>query len=571
MKKTLLFTLTTLVLMALSSCCKHEMAVTQDKLLPSCTETGYTGDLYCPECDKIITEGESIPAAGHIGERVGVKETSCAEEGYTGDICCASCGITLETGESIEKLPHTEELRNQKDPTCAEEGYTGDTWCSVCGKKLESGTDIEKLPHTEKRINETEPTCTNPGDTGDVVCTVCNETLEYGKWINQLPHNWTAVNAIPSTCIKQGYEGDLTCRDCGKEQMGSRLPVTDHSFTDGVCTICGWLLPGLYVDDELILTWEELKEYNYVYVSNGQLKSTQGNFQGGKLVIGEDVTYIDGNYSTGLKNANASEVWFPRSITELGNYLFYDIFGNHVLTDVVMYCQITELMKSTFYNCAALERIVLPDSIRWIGADAFDGCTSLKYVDWPESLEYIGREAFWSCQLTSIDLPEGVTEISQYAFAQNPIQTIKLPSTLRTLEFRTFYECKQLQSVDMSACENLTYLESAMFIDCVNLREVKLPPNLTGMDSGIFRGCTSLRRLSLPDGFTSINLNPYYATFGDCSINEIVIPKSLITIGDLNGCPITSIKYRGSEAQWKMTTGYGNFPNATIEYNYTGE
>lgn len=527
MKRKSLFALAVFMMLTLSSCgCKHESAALQDDADATCTEDGYTGDIYCPECEQIITVGEVIPAFGH-----------------------------------------TEDLRNAEEATCSKEGYTGDIYCVTCGEQLEKGYSIETLPHSKERINVVEATCTNPGNTGDVICTVCGTTIENGEWINQLPHEWETANPIPPTCIKEGYEGDLTCKNCGKEQQGGSVPVTDHSFTDGVCTICGWLTPGLYIDNELILTWDELKEYGYVTVNNGQLKATQGNFQNGKLIIGEDVTYIDGNYSEGFREANVTEIWIPRTVTKLGNYLIY---RNNTITDIVMYCQVNELTESSFYGCRTLKNIILSDSIKYINKSAFADCSSLINIQWPTSLEYIGRDAFQGSGLKKVVLPEGVKEIGNDAFSNSAITAIELPSTLENMGGGVFGYCENLVSIDMSACEKLTYLKELMFIDCVKLTNVMLPPNLKTMDGRMFMRCESLHSIELPEGLTSINTNPYYATFLDSSITEIVIPKSLITIDDLGGCPITSIKYLGSEAQWKMTTGYGNFSNATVEYNYSG-
>lgn len=522
-----------LIALTLSACgCKHETAFVRDALEATCTEDGYTGDRYCPECEKIIEKGEALPASGHTEDRRGIQEATCQKEGYTGDV-----------------------------------------YCAVCGERLLMGEIIEKLPHTEERIGVQEATCAQDGFTGNAICSVCSETLERGEKIERPPHDWEVSNSFEATCLKQGYEGDLRCRVCGTERQGEALPFKDHSFEDGVCTECGWLTPGLYIDGELVYTWEELEENNYVTVNaKGQLVTTQGNFQYGTLVIGEDVTYIDGNYSSGFKNANVCEVWIPRSVTELGNYLIY---RNGAIESVIMYCQIDELKYSSFINVdsceGALKNVVLPDSLKRIGQEAFAGCTGLTSIDWPASLEYIGREAFWGSGLREAILPEGVTSIGQAAFGNSALTVCVLPSTLEETKGGVFRDCQKLTSVDMSACEKLTELQEMIFVNCSALTNVKLPPNLKSMEGRMFGGCNSLRSLSLPEGFTTLNLNTYYASLKDSGIAEIVIPKSMITIGNLGGCPITKIKYRGTEAQWKMTTGYGQFPNATMEYNYDGE
>lgn len=51
--------------------------------------------------------------AGHIPTKTNVKTASCTEEGYTGDVVCQVCGKMIEKGETIPKVAH-----NYKDGTC---------------------------------------------------------------------------------------------------------------------------------------------------------------------------------------------------------------------------------------------------------------------------------------------------------------------------------------------------------------------------------------------------------------------------------------------------------------------
>ena len=64
----------------------------------TCTQKGiktYT----CTVCDEIKTE--EIPATGkHVNTELrNVKVATCAEEGYTGDIYCKDCNTKLSSGE----------------------------------------------------------------------------------------------------------------------------------------------------------------------------------------------------------------------------------------------------------------------------------------------------------------------------------------------------------------------------------------------------------------------------------------------------------------------------------------
>ena len=84
----------------------HTETETVNAKAATCTEDGYTGDVVCKACGKVITKGEVIPATGHDTEIVGAKEPTCTEDGYTGDVVCKTNGETIKKGEVIKATGH---------------------------------------------------------------------------------------------------------------------------------------------------------------------------------------------------------------------------------------------------------------------------------------------------------------------------------------------------------------------------------------------------------------------------------------------------------------------------------
>ena len=84
----------------------HTETETVNAKAATCTEDGYTGDVVCKACGKVITKGEVIPATGHDTEIVGAKEPTCTEDGYTGDEVCTICGEIVKKGEVIKATGH---------------------------------------------------------------------------------------------------------------------------------------------------------------------------------------------------------------------------------------------------------------------------------------------------------------------------------------------------------------------------------------------------------------------------------------------------------------------------------
>ena len=90
-----------------------------------CGNDGYTGDIWCLDCETIIEEGQVIPATGaHTGG-----EATCISKAVC-DVC------SQEYGEFDDNNHKHTEIR---DETII---YSGDTWCTDCNKIVVVGHRI---------------------------------------------------------------------------------------------------------------------------------------------------------------------------------------------------------------------------------------------------------------------------------------------------------------------------------------------------------------------------------------------------------------------------------------------
>ncbi len=88
-----------------TTACKHQNTITKNAKKQTCTESGYSGDIYCTDCGKCIEKGEMIEADGHLSVEVyNIIQPTKNAPGYSGDKRCRICGAELEKGEVIPKL-----------------------------------------------------------------------------------------------------------------------------------------------------------------------------------------------------------------------------------------------------------------------------------------------------------------------------------------------------------------------------------------------------------------------------------------------------------------------------------
>ena len=121
--------------------------------------------------------------------------------------------------------------------------------------------------------------------------------------------------------------------------------------------------------------------------------------------------------------------------------------------------------------------------------------------------------------------------------------------------------------------DSVTEIGSWAFGGCERLTSVRLSDNITTLPSRVFYR-TAITSIVLPESFKVIDKYAFQSCY---SLETITIPKTLESIGTeaFDGCPITTVYYGGSEADWANISivDYCNdaIKNAPKVYNYIPE
>ncbi len=110
----------------------------------------------------------------------------------------------------------------------------------------------------------------------------------------------------------------------------------------------------------------------------------------------------------------------------------------------------------------------------------------------------IGESAFIDRNITSIVIPEGVTEIGAYAFTGCiKLKSVSLPDTIRSIGESAFAGCIKLSSIEIPY--GVEYLSNHLFSACTGLRRVTLPDSIIGIGNEVFYGCNDIKYITSPD------------------------------------------------------------------------
>ena len=187
---------------------------------------------------------------------------------------------------------------------------------------------------------------------------------------------------------------------------------------------------------------------------------------------GSSATYQDMVNYTGEVNLDQySNVGTINDISDLAGFTNASAFIFSKATGV------TTIPKSVFASMARLKKVSLPDSITTIEYNAFQKCTGLSEIVLPAKLVTIGDNAFESSGIQRIDFSKctSLTTIGKRSFENCRVQNIDISNGISemTINEAAFRGCTALQSVFLP--DGLTKVEPFAFANCKSMTSLSIP------------------------------------------------------------------------------------------------
>ena len=378
-----------------------------------------------------------------------------------------------------------------------------------------------------------------------------------------------------------------------------------------------------------------------------------------KITLPNSITSIGDNAFSGCSSLESITLPFVgASLNDKENAYFGYVFGaysvsvnsNYVPTSLKEIIILGgEIEHNAFYGCSHIESITIPNTIRTITC-MFNQCnlTSIYYEgtieDWckikfPQKYISIGthplsvaqyfylrdsnKEWIEAKSITSIEIPEGVTEIGAYQFdgfdnlsivilsndcisinpyafsgksnikyneydnglylgnSKNPYLVLVRSLSEKVTNFDVNNKTKGISNSAFENCSNLTSIVipnsvtsigEAAFSGCSSLTSITIGNSVTSIGKYAFYRCSNLTSVVIPNGVTSIEADAFCLC---SSLTSIVIPNSVKSIGYNAFYRCSNLKevyYKGTSTEWdniSINSNENSSLTSAIQYLYS--
>ena len=547
--------------------------------------------------------GGSDDSCNHNLTHVDAKDSSCIENGNSEYWYCNDCGMyfkdaqmttTTDAESVIIYASHNTFIVDAEKEDCTHSGHQAYYECKTCGKTFWDVSAKEPMKPEDALIPQTENHLFD-----DNKCRVCETDFggskklswEYkvGSYVLKGIGNCSDENiVIPATF--NGNPVIEIAEDAFKDNTNIKsvtilskvMKIGDNTFS-GCTNLTSVILP------------ENIKEIgNFAFYQSGLTSivlpdslETIGNyaFSGcdslkeitlGKGLTSEEFRAFESCFSLEKVHVESLEAWFKISsytnpMINGDSALYID--GEPLSGDIVIPEGTTEIPEYTFKN-SSITSIVLPSSIKKVGADAFKNCTKLAKMELPFVYYEINFYTKYEIKLTGKnnifgDVPTQLKEVIIYGGTTIPdeafknftgLEKITLPSDLESIGDNAFYGCTNLANLNLTDVNITSIGESAFagsnlnsiilpntlktlkanaFENCTRLTDVTIPAGVTGIASGVFMGCSNLKTVYFNATNCQTAGGPLHSIFEGCeNLTDVVLGKNLLYLPDylFSGC-----------------------------------
>ena len=155
------------------------------------------------------------------------------------------------------------------------------------------------------------------------------------------------------------------------------------------------------------------------------------------VTVASDNAYLSSQNGVIFNKDKTELLWYPRGKSDVS----YEVPAS-----------VIKLEEDSFRKVDALTSVTLPDGLKTIEDYVFNNCHNLTTLNLPFSLEFIGNYSIIGLKVSSMVIPEDITELRSSFLSYCPeLTSVVLPSTLTKIWWDSFSSDPKLKTVTCKA------------------------------------------------------------------------------------------------------------------------
>ena len=206
-----------------------------------------------------------------------------------------------------------------------------------------------------------------------------------------------------------------------------------------------------------------------------------------------------------------------------------------------------------------LQKVIMPDSVNYIGYWAFDGDSALEEINISKNCQFIGQYAFNYTSIKELYLPATLEIFVVGDVIMPDLEKIEVDSKnsvyyskqdVLYLENTLVKYPSQKKAKTFKVPDGITEISVGAFADATNLTQINLPDSLQYIGDSAFARAENLNEVTIPESVSYLGQYSFYTNYVNIVPLSMYIPASVTGIQD-NMCLDNAIIYgaAGSEAE----------------------
>lgn len=274
---------------------------------------------------------------------------------------------------------------------------------------------------------------------------------------------------------------------------------------------------------------------------------------------------------TNLDMADAQIV--DDSGNDTGIFPSYTMSYNKVLKRMVLPKTLKTIGANCFQKAENLEEVVVNEGLEKINQKAFMSCYALSKINFPSTLISIGKQAFYKAHIEKLNTSASLTTIGDQAFYAAALKSVALGAKVTEIGNAAFAGCLGLASITVDAANpKFKTVDGVLFdTDVTKLyaypqadprAEYTTPTTVKEIANSAFDCAARLKTLRISEGVEAI---PNSMCYGDTVLTKLYLPSTVKTIdvGAFDACSqLTEFHIRAVTPPVAETGAFGvMFPN----------